>query len=58
MILLEEFQILKDKLQKTFSMASFKPTLQMLNLHVGLTNLNNDPPASLVSAQATNGAWC
>ena len=49
-------------------MASIKSTLmltnvlQKLNLHVDLTNiktlLSNDPPASLVSAQATNGAWC
>ena len=48
-------------------MASIKSTLmltnalQMLNIHVGLTNiktlLSNDPPASLVSAQASN-AWC
>ena len=39
-------------------MASIKSTLQILNLHVGLANiktlLSNDPPASLVSAQATN----
>jgi hypothetical protein len=42
-------------------MASINSTLQLLNLHRGLasikTLLNNDPPAALVIAQATN-AWC